>query len=63
MWPPKVLRQLARINTDSSGDDISGAYNKLLYTLFPVDSYFTVVPRYMPQSSNKEAALVVTYEC
>lgn len=51
MWPDNIIRSFkvarpARINP--SGKIYSGAYNKLLNTLFPVKSDFTVVPRYIP---------------
>ncbi|KAF8506278.1 hypothetical protein BU17DRAFT_71342 [Hysterangium stoloniferum] len=60
-WPPNVLRQF-EIPPDAapSETDFHGAYNKLLNTLFPPNTEFTVVPHYLPYSH--ELALFFFYE-
>jgi hypothetical protein len=50
MWPNKIIRQFRTIPSNPSESDYHGPYNKLLYTLFPVDSDFVVMPQYMPDS-------------
>ncbi|KAF9648959.1 hypothetical protein BDM02DRAFT_3143411 [Thelephora ganbajun] len=61
MWPNKVLRQFATIPTNPSESDYHGSYNKLLNTLFPVDSDFVVVPQYLPDARNA-ADFIVMFE-
>lgn len=61
MWPPKVLRQFATVPPNASEGDFNGPYNKLLYTLFPPDTDFVVVPQYIPDSRNA-ADFIVMFE-
>ncbi|KAJ7237587.1 hypothetical protein C8J57DRAFT_1087369 [Mycena rebaudengoi] len=49
-WPQTVLNEFSAI---PEGDDVAekhfhGPYNKLLHTLFPADSKYTIVPQSMP---------------
>ncbi|KAF8438484.1 hypothetical protein L210DRAFT_962355 [Boletus edulis BED1] len=39
-----------------------GAYNKLLYTLFPPDTDFTVVPQYLKPAFSTSADYIVAFE-
>ncbi len=43
-WPEKVIHQFQTIPPNPIECDFYGAYNKLLNTLFPPDTDFTVVP-------------------
>lgn len=61
-WPEKVLRQFRAIPANPAERDFHGPYNKLLYTLFPADSDFTVVPRYLEHNSPKTSDFIVTFE-
>lgn len=61
MWPDKVLRQFATVPQNPSEGDFHAPYNKLLYTLFPCDSDFVVVPQYLPDSRNA-ADFIVMFE-
>ncbi|KAJ6611583.1 hypothetical protein B0H10DRAFT_2055697 [Mycena sp. CBHHK59/15] len=61
-WPQSVLDEFLTI---PEGDDVAekefyGPYNKLLYTLFPADSKYTVVPQYMP-TGRGAADFIVTF--
>ena len=48
MWPVKVQRQfdIAQAGNDVLENVFHGPYNKLLNTLFPVDTDFTVIPNF-----------------
>ena len=61
MWHQKFLRQFAAVPQNPSESEFQGPYNKLLSFLFPVDSDFTVVPRYMPDS-RVAADFIVMFE-
>ncbi|KAG8905481.1 hypothetical protein FRB99_008877 [Tulasnella sp. 403] len=54
-----VIRQFEKIPPNPSAADFHGAYNKLLYSLFPAETAFTVVPRYIPAS--RESAGFIAY--
>lgn len=60
-WPPKVQAGFTKLPTIPSEADFHGPYNKLLYTLFPADSDFTVVPHYLP-GSRESADFIVMFE-
>jgi hypothetical protein len=63
-WPPKVLAgftKLSNLSDPPSEADYHGPYNKLLYTLFPAETDFTVVPQYLPGSS-ESADFIVMFE-
>ena len=59
-WPEKVIRQFQTIPVNPISSDFHGAYNKLLYTLFPPDTDFTVVPQYLKPASSKSSDHIVT---
>ncbi|KIJ47964.1 hypothetical protein M422DRAFT_28505, partial [Sphaerobolus stellatus SS14] len=61
MWPDKIIRQFNTVPHNPSESDYHGPYNKLLYTLFPLDSDFVVVPQYLPDSRNA-AEFIVMFE-
>jgi hypothetical protein len=61
-WPEKVIRQFQIISPNPIESDFHGAYNKLLYTLFPPDTDFTVVPQYLKPASSKSSEYIVTFE-
>jgi len=46
-WSEKVVHQFKAVTFLAGEVDLHGAYNKLLSTLFPPDSDFTVVPRFV----------------
>ncbi len=54
-WPEKVIRQFQTIPPNPIESDFHGAYNKLLCTLFPPDTDFTVVPQYLKPASPKSS--------
>ena len=60
-WPAPVLRQFEKVPLNPSEADFHGPYNKLLSTLFPPDTDFTVVPQYWPKSRDSPD-LVVMFE-
>ena len=60
-WPPRVLAGFVKLPEAPSEADFHGPYNKLLYTLFPADSEFTVVPQYLPGSC-ESAGFIVMFE-
>ena len=62
MWPEKVLRQFQAIPPNPQEWEFHGPYNKLLYTLFPADSDFTVVPQYLKPSSRDSVDFIVSFE-
>jgi len=51
--PTKVIHQFEAIPPNSDGNAYHGAWNKLLYTLFPADSDFTVVPNFQELGSTQ----------
>ena len=61
-WPEKVLRQFQAIPANPAERELQGPYNKLLNTIFPPDSDFTVVPQYLEHNSPKKSDFVVTFE-
>jgi hypothetical protein len=60
-WPSKLLASFAKVPDVPSEAEFRGPYNKLLYTLFPVESDFTVVPRYL-LGPRESADFVVMFE-
>jgi hypothetical protein len=65
MWPVKVQRQFDI--AQAAGNDVlenvlHAPYNKLLNTLFPVDTDFTVIPNFQEINSTKGADYLVTFE-
>jgi hypothetical protein len=62
-WPEKVIRQFQSIPPNPIESDFHGAYDKLLHSLFPPDTDFTVVHQYLePASSNSDDYIVFTFE-
>ncbi len=61
-WPEKVIRQFQTIPPNPIESDFHGPYNKLLYTLFPSDTDFTVVPQYLQPASSKSSDYIVAFE-
>ena len=61
-WPDKVMRQFWSIPTNPDESDFHGVYNKLLYTLFPPDSDYTVVPKYLKPGSLPSPDRIMTFE-
>lgn len=61
-WPEKVLRQFEASPPTPIENEFHGAYNKLLNTLFPPDTDFTVVPQYLEHNSLKGADFIVMFE-
>ncbi|KAF8326229.1 uncharacterized protein EI90DRAFT_3031220 [Cantharellus anzutake] len=57
-WPVPVVHEFAQVPTNPSEADFHGPYNKLLYTVFPADGPFTVVPVYIPGSRELAPPLV-----
>ncbi|KAK7016518.1 hypothetical protein R3P38DRAFT_3321037 [Favolaschia claudopus] len=64
MWPEKVQRQfeIAQAGNSALENVLHAPYNKLLNTLFPVDTDFTVIPNFQEISSTKSADYLVTFE-
>ena len=58
MWPVKVQRQFEiaqAAGNDALENVLHAPYNKLLNTLFPVDTDFTVIPNFQEINSTKGA--------
>ncbi|KAF8560156.1 hypothetical protein OG21DRAFT_1473628 [Imleria badia] len=51
-WPKHVLLQFQIIPPNPVESDFYGAYNKFMYTLFPIDSDFTVLPERVESSKS-----------
>ncbi|KAG8930652.1 hypothetical protein FRC00_001033 [Tulasnella sp. 408] len=51
VWPQKVFRQFELVPQNADEEAYHGPWNKLLYTLFPADSDFTVVPSFQELGS------------
>jgi hypothetical protein len=65
MWPAKVQRQFEialKDGNNSLENVLHGPYNKLLYTMFPPDTDFTVHPNFQEMNSTKGADYLVTFE-
>ncbi|KAF8492422.1 hypothetical protein F5888DRAFT_1619057 [Russula emetica] len=65
MWPAKVQRQFdiaQAAGNDTLENVLHVPYNKLLNTLFPVDTDFTVIPNFQEINSTKGAEYLVTFE-
>ena len=65
MWPVNVQRQfeIARAAGNDALENVFHApYNKLLNTLFPVDTDFAVIPDFQEINSTKGADYLVTFE-
>ncbi|KAG1860405.1 hypothetical protein F4604DRAFT_1930330 [Suillus subluteus] len=65
MWPVKVQRQFdiaQAAGTDALENVMHAPYNKLLNTLFPVDTDFTVIPNFQEINSTKGVDHLMTFE-
>jgi hypothetical protein len=65
MWPAKVQRQFdiaQAVGNDALENVFHAPYSKLLNTLFPVDTDFTVIPNFQEINSAKGADYLVTFE-
>ena len=65
MWPVKVQRQFEiaqAAGNDALENVLHAPYNKLLNTLFPVDTDFTVIPNFQEINSTRGADYFVTFE-
>ncbi|KAF5362428.1 hypothetical protein D9756_002750 [Leucocoprinus leucothites] len=65
MWPAKVRRQFDIAQKDGNNvleNVLHAPYNKLLNTLFPVDTDFTVIPNFQQVYSSKGFDYIVTFE-
>ena len=65
MWPVKVQRQFEiaqAAGNDALENVLHAPYNKLLNTLFPVDTDFTVIPNFREINSAKGEDHLVTFE-
>ncbi len=60
-WPTLVVRQFEKVPATPTEADFHGPYNKLLYTLFPANTAFTVVPQFMP-TSRESADFLIYFE-
>ena len=60
-WPTLVVRQFEKVPATPTVADFHGPYNKLLYTLFPANTAFTVVPQFMP-ASRESADFLIYFE-
>ncbi|KAF8331944.1 uncharacterized protein EI90DRAFT_3145515 [Cantharellus anzutake] len=56
-WSVPVKRQFEKVPANPSKADFHGPYNKLLYSLFPADSLFMVIP---PLPASHESADFLT---
>ncbi|KAI5119171.1 hypothetical protein M0805_008654 [Coniferiporia weirii] len=64
-WPTKVVRQFQAIPPNPDASEFIGAYNKLLYTLFPPDTDFAVVPRRLgpaPSRLESDSSYTISFE-
>ena len=65
MWPVQVQRQFEiaqAAGNDALENVLHAPYNKLLNTLFPVDTDFTVIPNFQEIDSTKGADCLMTFE-
>ncbi|KAN0097960.1 hypothetical protein V8E55_002406 [Tylopilus felleus] len=65
MWPVKVQRRFEiaqAAGNDALENVLHAPYNKLLNTLFPVDTDFTVIPNFQEINSTNGADYLVTFE-
>ncbi|KAH9014652.1 hypothetical protein EDB85DRAFT_2028984, partial [Lactarius pseudohatsudake] len=47
-WAKTILSQFQMVSKNPSRAEFHGPYNKILYSLFPADTDFTVFPRFVP---------------
>ena len=65
MWPLQVQRQFdiaQAVGSDFLENAFHAPYNKLLNTLFPVDTAFTVIPNFQEINTRECAEFLMTFE-
>jgi len=62
MWPDKILQQFQTVPSYPRAYDFLGPYNKLLYTFFPADSDFSVIPQYREPPSRDSTNFIMCFE-
>jgi len=62
VWPDKVIRQFQTVPAKPLQSDFHGPYNKLLHTLFPADSDYTVIPQYLEPPPSESRDGIMTFE-
>jgi len=60
VWPDNVIRQFQMVPKYPQQNDFHGPYNKLLNTLFPADSEYTVIPPFPEPGSSQASDWIVT---
>jgi hypothetical protein len=55
MWSQKVIDRFRAVPQNPRENDFYGPYNKLLYSIFPVDSDFTVAPQSYPIPQSRDS--------
>ncbi len=58
-WPEKVLCSFQKVPNNPSEADFHSPYNKLLYSLFPVDTDYMITFHYMPGLSCEVANFIL----
>jgi hypothetical protein len=62
-WPEKVIKRFSTIPPNARENDFYAPYNKLLYTLFPADSDYTVAPQsYSVLDSRDSVDFIIEFE-
>ena len=62
VWSEKIKRQFQTVPLNPSDQDFYGPYNKLLHTLYPPDTDFTVIPQYLEVNSRSLVDRVSAFE-
>jgi len=53
-WSPNVIKRFSTVPVNTNENDFYGPYNKLLCTLFPADSNYTISPQAYPLATFRE---------
>ncbi|KAI9566199.1 hypothetical protein HD554DRAFT_2221544 [Boletus coccyginus] len=61
-WPAEVVRQFQTVSPNADESDFLGPYNKLLNTLFPPDSDFTVAPQFLKSDPADPSDYISSFE-
>jgi len=62
-WSPKIVKQFSTVPPNARENDFYTPYNKLLYTLFPADSDYTVAPQsYSVMDSRNVMNFIIEFE-
>jgi len=62
VWPDKVIHQFQTVPANPQECDYYGPYNKLLHTLFPADSDYTVIPQYLEPHLSESPDWIMIFE-